>query len=236
MSYLLPLAALAFANMLGIISPGPAFIMVSRAAAGRGLDTALGLGAGVAIAATTWAAAASFGIAFLMSEFASVYGVIQLLGGAYLIWLGIGAWRGSGKRGPVQADAAAIAHPGERRDAVRGSGRRLAQPRQSENRDLLLEHLRRAASRRRAALGAADGGCDRRRAGTHLVHDGGLRVLASARARRLCPRTHFYRARLGHRTDRPRGADYCDGENLGGGAPWPAGVASPAGLQPAVDS
>lgn len=119
MSYLLPLAALAFANLLGIISPGPAFIMVSRAAAGRGLDTALGLGAGVAIAATAWAAAASFGIAFLMSEFASVYGAIQLLGGAYLIWLGIGAWRGSGKRGPAQADAAAIAHPGERRDAAR---------------------------------------------------------------------------------------------------------------------
>jgi threonine/homoserine/homoserine lactone efflux protein len=92
-SYLLPLAGLALANALGIISPGPAFIMVSRAAAGRNLRTAVGLGAGVAIAATLWAAAACFGIALLMTQFAAVYGAIQLAGGAYLIWLGIGAWR-----------------------------------------------------------------------------------------------------------------------------------------------
>ena len=52
-SYLLPLAGLALANALGIISPGPAFIMVSRAAR-RSLRTAIGLGAGVAIAATLW--------------------------------------------------------------------------------------------------------------------------------------------------------------------------------------
>jgi threonine/homoserine/homoserine lactone efflux protein len=90
---LLPLAGLALANALGIISPGPAFIMVSRAAAGRSLRTAVGLGAGVAIAATLWAAAACFGIALLMTQFAAVYGAIQLAGGAYLIWLGIGAWR-----------------------------------------------------------------------------------------------------------------------------------------------
>jgi threonine/homoserine/homoserine lactone efflux protein len=92
-SYLLPLAGLALANALGIISPGPAFIMVSRAAAGRSLRTAVGLGAGVAIAATLWAAAACFGIALLMTQFAPVYGAIQLAGGLYLIWLGIGAWR-----------------------------------------------------------------------------------------------------------------------------------------------
>lgn len=92
-SYLLPLAGLALANALGIISPGPAFIMVSRAAAGRSLRTAIGLGAGVAIAATLWAAAACFGIALLMTQFAPVYGAIQLAGGLYLIWLGIGAWR-----------------------------------------------------------------------------------------------------------------------------------------------
>ena len=97
MSYALPLAALAFDNMLGIISPGPAFLMVSRAAAGRRLGVGVGLGAGVAIAATFWAAAACFGIALLMTQFATLYGVIQLAGGAYLIWLGINAWRHSRK-------------------------------------------------------------------------------------------------------------------------------------------
>lgn len=108
-SYLLPLAGLALANALGIISPGPAFIMVSRAAAGRSLRTAVGLGAGVAIAATMWAAAACFGIALLMTQFTPVYGAIQLAGGAYLIWLGIGAWRSA----KAESKATPIAPAGE---------------------------------------------------------------------------------------------------------------------------
>lgn len=100
-SYLWPLAGLALANLLGIISPGPAFLMVSRAAAGRSLGIGVALGAGVAIAATMWAAAACFGIALLMTQFVSVYGLIQIAGGAYLIWLGISAWRHS--RDPMPA-------------------------------------------------------------------------------------------------------------------------------------
>ena len=103
MTYALALAALAFANLLGIISPGPAFLMVSRAAAGRDLKTAIGLGAGVAIAAASWAAAACFGIALLMTHFAALYGAIQLAGGAYLIWLGIAAWRESRNAVPTPA-------------------------------------------------------------------------------------------------------------------------------------
>ena len=107
MSYALALAGLAFANMLGIISPGPAFLMVSRAASGRDLKTAVGLAAGVAVAATSWAAMACFGIALLMARAAALYGAIQLAGGAYLIWLGIAAWRASrtGARPPAEAAA-----------------------------------------------------------------------------------------------------------------------------------
>ncbi len=115
MTYALALAALAFANLLGIISPGPAFLMVSRAAAGRDLKTAIGLGAGVAIAATTWAAMACFGIALLMTHFAPLYGAIQIAGGAYLIWLGIGAWRESRKGAPPPA---ATGVPAEARGGV----------------------------------------------------------------------------------------------------------------------
>ncbi len=110
MTYALALAALAFANLLGIISPGPAFLMVSRAAAGRDLKTAIGLGAGVACAATAWAAMACFGIAILMTRFETIYGAIQIAGGAYLIWLGIGAWRES-RKGPPAPAAAGAAPP-----------------------------------------------------------------------------------------------------------------------------
>ncbi len=129
MSYAWPLAALAFANLLGIISPGPAFLMVSRAAAGRSLSVGIGLGAGVAIAATMWAAAACFGIAFLMTQFTSVYGIIQLAGGAYLIWLGIGAWRHS--RAPMtmaQTAAAPASRDGIARAVLTGAWLSLGNP------------------------------------------------------------------------------------------------------------
>lgn len=120
MSYAWPLAALAFANLLGIISPGPAFLMVSRAAAGRSLSVGVGLGAGVAIAATFWAAAACFGIALLMTQFATLYGAIQLAGGAYLIWLGVNAWRHSRAQ---RAMPEAAPQPDSARDGV---GRAIA--------------------------------------------------------------------------------------------------------------
>ena len=119
MSYALVLAGLAFANMLGIISPGPAFLMVSRAAAGRDLGTALGLSAGVAIAATAWAAMACFGIALLIAAFRPVYEAIQFAGGAYLIWLGIGAWRESRKGAAGEAAAAAVPQPAARGGVAR---------------------------------------------------------------------------------------------------------------------
>jgi threonine efflux protein len=91
-SYGATLAGIAFANMLGILSPGPAFLLVSRTAAARSRSAGLATGLGVAMAATLWAAAATFGVAFVMTRLAAVYGAIQLAGAVYLIWLGLSAW------------------------------------------------------------------------------------------------------------------------------------------------
>lgn len=129
MSYVWPLAGLALANLLGIISPGPAFLMVSRAAAGRSLGVGVALGAGVAIAATIWAAAACFGIALLMTQFASVYGIIQFAGGAYLIWLGFSAWRHSRAPLPLTSTAAApVSRDGTLRAVLTGAWLSLGNP------------------------------------------------------------------------------------------------------------
>lgn len=127
-SYLWPLAGLALANLLGIISPGPAFLMVSRAAAGRSLGVGVALGAGVAIAATMWAAAACFGIALLMTQFVSVYGLIQIAGGAYLIWLGINAWRHSRAPVPAQSAATPVSRDGIARAVLTGAWLSLGNP------------------------------------------------------------------------------------------------------------
>ncbi len=92
MSYAFTLAGIAAANMLACLSPGPAFLLISRAAAGRSRTIGLATGFGVALAATLWAAAASFGVAAIMTRLAALYGLIQLAGAVYLIWLGLAAW------------------------------------------------------------------------------------------------------------------------------------------------
>lgn len=127
MSYTVPLAELALANFIGIVSPGPAFLLVSRAAAGRSRSTAFGLSLGVAIAATAWAAAACFGIALVMAKFATLYRAIQIAGGFYLVWLGIGAWRAGA---PQAADPpASTARPqGTARAVLVGAALNLGNP------------------------------------------------------------------------------------------------------------
>lgn len=124
-SYALPLAALALANFVGIVSPGPAFLLVSRAAAGRNRRTGFGLSLGVAVAATTWAAAACFGIALVMAKFASIYEAIQVAGGLYLIWLGIGAWR---TQTPKIEDNVAPTHSSFLRAVATGAALNLGNP------------------------------------------------------------------------------------------------------------
>jgi threonine efflux protein len=49
--------------------------------------------------------AATFGVAMLMTQFAVLYGIVQIIGGLYLIWLGLMAWKhtGSNEVGPEDA-------------------------------------------------------------------------------------------------------------------------------------
>ncbi|AOU96808.1 hypothetical protein BI364_01220 [Acidihalobacter yilgarnensis] len=112
MSYLPVVAGVAVVNMLAIASPGPAFFLVSRAAAGRSRSQGLATGLGVTLAASLWALAAIFGVGMLMTRFTTLYGIVQLAGGAYLIWLGLSAWSASHQAdAPAQVAPVAAASP-----------------------------------------------------------------------------------------------------------------------------
>jgi len=108
MEYALPLATIWLANLLGAMSPGPSFVLVARASVGQsraaGVASALGMGIGAA----TWAAAAVFGLALLLAELAWLYRAIQLLGGLYLVYLGVMIWRGAPS--PLSVEGASVAH------------------------------------------------------------------------------------------------------------------------------
>lgn len=83
------------ALLLGAISPGPSFLLVSRISiAGSrrdGLAAAVGMGFGGA----AFGALALLGLSALLSQVEWLYLGLKLLGGAYLIYLGARIWRGA---------------------------------------------------------------------------------------------------------------------------------------------
>ncbi|TDM82299.1 LysE family translocator, partial [Lactobacillus crispatus] len=83
------------ALLIGAISPGPSFVLVSRTAVSLsradGLAAAVGMGLGGAIFGTL----ALAGLGVLLQRVAWLDMALKLLGGAYLVYLGFRIWRGA---------------------------------------------------------------------------------------------------------------------------------------------
>jgi threonine/homoserine/homoserine lactone efflux protein len=92
--------------LLGAMSPGPDFVIVTRSAAlsGRrvGMACAVGIGAGV----FAWSAVTAAGVAGLLAASAVAFTVVKLAGAAYLMLLGIRALLAA-RRGEYAAQDAA---------------------------------------------------------------------------------------------------------------------------------
>ena len=95
--YVLALAGIGAVQLMAAMSPGPAFLVVTRISVGESRRAALGAAFGVATAALLWAVAATLGMHVLLAEAAWLYGALKLVGGLYLVWLGIQAWRHAAK-------------------------------------------------------------------------------------------------------------------------------------------
>lgn len=84
---------------LAVLLPGPSFIVITRASLGvgraAGIMAALGTTAGVAVYATT----ALLGISALVAALPWLVTAIQVLGGAYLVYLGLSALRAALSKG-----------------------------------------------------------------------------------------------------------------------------------------
>lgn len=82
---------IAFAGIvqLAAMSPGPDFAVVVRRSVASGtrggMATALGVGTGVFV----WATSAAMGVAALLAASAAAFTVVKILGAAYLVFLGI---------------------------------------------------------------------------------------------------------------------------------------------------
>ena len=93
--------------LVAIISPGPAFLVMSLLAIGQSCRTAVGAAFGLAAASIMYAALTMFGLGILMLRVAWFGDLVRILGGCYLVWLGIQAWRTEKENGSPTRTATA---------------------------------------------------------------------------------------------------------------------------------
>jgi threonine/homoserine/homoserine lactone efflux protein len=103
MHELAALVSIVAALSIGVVSPGPSFVMVARVAVAssraRGLATALGMGVGGA----TFGAAALLGLQGILAAVPALYVALKVLGGLYLCWLGFLIFKSA--RQPLAAES-----------------------------------------------------------------------------------------------------------------------------------
>ena len=89
------MATIAALNLAAAMSPGPAFLLVSRTAAASTRRSALLTATGTASASVIWAASALLGVQMILAKAANIYHVLQFVGGLYLCYIGLSIWRGA---------------------------------------------------------------------------------------------------------------------------------------------
>ena len=80
---------------VGVVSPGPSFILVARTAVAVSRSAAVSAAFGMATGATFLAVAALLGLNALLHQVPSAYLALKFVGGFYLLYLGVKTWRGA---------------------------------------------------------------------------------------------------------------------------------------------
>ena len=94
------LLAFAAVSFLLIVAPGPSVLFVIGRALAQGRRAALTTVAGNTLGAYALVVAVAFGVGSVVERSVVVFTVLKLAGAAYLVYLGVKAWR---KRGSLQA-------------------------------------------------------------------------------------------------------------------------------------
>lgn len=114
-----PNEALAFlALCVGLaVAPGANLAVVLHSAARGGVRSATAAAAGLTVSKMVWAAASLIGLAQVLNNSAELYSALRLLGGLYLVYLGVTMWRSG--RAAADTPARTARPPQRRRDAAR---------------------------------------------------------------------------------------------------------------------
>jgi len=93
--------------VVGIISPGPSFILVARTAVAISRAAAVASAVGMASGASLLATATLLGLSALFRQIPGAYVALKIIGGTYLLYLAYQTWRGAGR--PVLDERQAVA-------------------------------------------------------------------------------------------------------------------------------
>ena len=80
---------------LGVISPGPSFVMVARMAIAVSRRNALAAALGMGVGGVVFAGLALFGLSAVLDRVGGLYLALKVAGGLYLLTLGWRIWRGA---------------------------------------------------------------------------------------------------------------------------------------------
>lgn len=92
------LVTLFVVHLLAIMTPGPDSLLVARTAVGSSRRAALYMTAGIMAGNVIWAGLAIGGLHLIFERIMWLQTALKLVGGAYLIFLGIQMWRSSLKK------------------------------------------------------------------------------------------------------------------------------------------
>ncbi|MBB6252329.1 LysE family translocator [Nitrospirillum iridis] len=111
------------ALLLGAMSPGPSFVLVTRTAVAQSRRNGLAAAAGMGVGGTLFGTLALLGLTALLTQVAWLNLALRLAGGVYLLYLAVRMWRGAGT--PL-AMTAAVPVDGRAPSLVRAFGVALA--------------------------------------------------------------------------------------------------------------
>ncbi|TWB38515.1 LysE family translocator [Nitrospirillum pindoramense] len=84
------------ALLLGAMSPGPSFVLVTRTAVGQSRRNGLAAAAGMGVGGTLFGTLALLGLTALLTQVVWLNMVLRLAGGLYLLYLALRMWQGAG--------------------------------------------------------------------------------------------------------------------------------------------
>lgn len=109
MELVVSLAALLGALTIGVISPGPSFVLVARTAIAGSRSAGLAAAAGMGLGGVIFAVLGLLGLHAVLNTVPWLYLVLKVAGGAYLLYLGICMWRGARQRLVIDETARPVA-------------------------------------------------------------------------------------------------------------------------------